>query len=319
MNTELSAIYDDPAEMFPFSPGGKLEHLFNRVRENSLGGFVDFLSIEDQLDVLEARTLSLLKTSLTESRDALLALVKRDFNSQTTPMRWCNGIQLKKFGSVTSDLQDAMREAAERGVADVTGEFAVRGYRSSISVTPRAAVSAMKDKAFWVSGVLKQRLIDSAQTILMAAIKGGEPLGETMIKLSDIWLPYLGDPTVIVDEKQLTAPRLETIVRTNTTEAYNMGRLAKLRDPELAPFIKGVRYSAILDSRTTELCQSLHGMIFKLDNPDLDRLVPPNHFNCRSMIIGVPAFEQTQEKEFATQQDIGRALDMIDAGFGGVK
>jgi len=310
--------YDDDAILLPFSPGGKLAHLLKEddTRNNS---FVDFLSIEDQLDVLEARTLSLLKTSLTESRDALLSLVKRDFNSQTTPMRWCNGIQLKKFGSVTSDLQDAMREAAERGVADVTGEFAVRGYRSSISVTPRAAVSAMKDKAFWVSGVLKQRLIDSAQTILMAAIKGGEPLGETMIKLSDIWLPYLGDPTVIVDEKQLTAPRLETIVRTNTTEAYNMGRLAKLRDPELAPFIKGVRYSAILDSRTTELCQSLHGMIFKLDNPDLDRLVPPNHFNCRSMIIGVPAFEQTQEKEFATQQDIGRALDMIDAGFGGVK
>jgi hypothetical protein len=27
----------------------------------------------------------------------------------------------------------------------VTGEFAVRGYKSSISVTPKAAVAAMKD------------------------------------------------------------------------------------------------------------------------------------------------------------------------------
>lgn len=287
--------------------------------DKSAGSFVDFEAIEDQLDVLEARTLSLLKTSLTESRDALLSLVKRDFNSATTPMRWCNGIQLKKFGAITSDLQDALREASERGVADVTSEFAVRGYKSSISVTPRAAVSAMKDKAFWVSGVLKQRLVDSAQVILMAAIKNGEPLGETIIKLGEIWLPYLGDPTVIVDEQQLTAPRLETIVRTNTTEAYNMGRLAKLRDPELAPFIKGVKYSAILDTRTTELCEGLHGLIFKLDDPDLDRLVPPNHFNCRSMIIGVPAFEQTRDKEFATREDIGRALDLIDAGFGGNK
>ena len=73
--------------------------------------------------------------------------------------------------------------------------------------------------------------------------------------------------------------------------------------------IQGVQYSAILDSRTTPICASLDGQVFKVGEGPR----PPQHFNCRSTTIpvfkGQEPFEETynewlkrQSKEF--QDDI---------------
>jgi SPP1 gp7 family putative phage head morphogenesis protein len=170
----------------------------------------------------------------------------------------------------------------------------------------------MDERMFWVSGVLRDDLTKRAQTILMQAIKNGEPLDETIEKLGDVFEPFVGRGV----EPEVERPaRLETIVRTNLTEAYNTARLAELHDSDLAPFVEGVRYSAILDSRTTEICEFLHDKVFRVDDPDLDRLSPPNHFNCRSVLVPVIVGEKVDA--YATQDEIDRGLEMISEGFGG--
>ncbi len=94
-------------------------------------------------------------------------------------------------------------------------------------------------------------------------------------------------------EEQATA-YLNTLVRTNTFEALNEARFAEFTDPALGGFIQALQYAAVLDSSVTEICDSLgttgpngDGAIYSVDNPVWDKYRPPNHFNCRSVLVPI--------------------------------
>lgn len=275
--------------------------------EDDVDAVMDLGTISAQLDAMEDETVRALETALAASRETLLRLLTRDFDPLTTTIKWVTTLQLNKFGTFSSELADAMRRAAEIGAATAGREVeSVTRHASSVTATPKAAIRAMAEKAFWVTGVLKQRLLDSIQAVLISSIKNGEPLAETVRKVAEIWDAH--------------PDRLRTIVRTNIIDAYNTGRLAKFRDPDLRGLLDAVRYSAVLDDRTTEICDELHGSLFHPDDPLLDRVVPPNHFNCRSLLVPVMAGTRKITKaDFATKESVGRALDLMDKGFGGDK
>jgi len=141
-------------------------------------------------------------------------------------------------------------------------------------------------------------------------------------QLADLFEPYVGNADVLEDGLPLPAWRLENIIRTSTTEAYNQGRLTEFMDPDLLPFLQGVRYSATLDERTTEVCIFLgrggasgQGFIFKPTSPDLAALVPPNHFQCRSLIVPVTVGMQVDAGDFITPAEVGKARELADARF----
>lgn len=89
-----------------------------------------------------------------------------------------------------------------------------------------------------------------------------------------------------VSEKQ-TAAYLDTLSRTNLFEAMNEARYAEFTDPELGGFVVALQYSAILDDRTTDICEALNGKTYAEDSDVWDQYRPPNHFNCRSVLIPV--------------------------------
>lgn len=275
-----------------------------------------YAQIEDALDEVEGRYSVSLRDTLEQTRDALLSLVRRDFVPKQTGIAWVNNLTLKKFGAFQSDLIELLSEACELGSTMVEGEINVRANESAITVTPRAAVRAMTEKAIWIAGVVKGKLTSEVQAVLIAAVQNGEPLAETVQKLAEIFVPYIGTSELTKPE-QTSPHRLETIVRTNTTDAYNTGRLAKMREPKMKPWLKAVRYSAVLDERTTDICMELHGSYFKPDDPMLDRLTPPNHFNCRSLLVPVMIDQKVDDSQWATREQVGRALDLMQPGFGG--
>lgn len=67
--------------------------------------------------------------------------------------------------------------------------------------------------------------------------------------------------------------------RTATNDIYNRAHLDRYADSGV---VDGVQYSAHLDTRTSEICRTLHRTIWALDDPDIQ--TPPNHFNCRSRL-----------------------------------
>jgi len=84
-----------------------------------------------------------------------------------------------------------------------------------------------------------------------------------------------------------TASYLDTLARTNLFEAMNEARYAEFTDPSLNGFVQALEYSAVMDDRTTEICTALNGSIYAEDSPEWDNYRPPNHFNCRSILIPI--------------------------------
>jgi SPP1 gp7 family putative phage head morphogenesis protein len=287
------------------NPGkGKVKRLAAPTRS------AHFEQVARRLDALEAQSKDKLKGVLAALRDVFIA----DLPKKPTAAKIND---LKMPGSPLEDSIASMLLAAfGQGRKDVRTEVNPKP-NAKPAMTPKAAIRYLREKALWVKGITEEQLLKDAKAVLLQSLHNGEGTAETVHKLQDVWLPYLGDESIIEDELQLTAPRLETIVRTNTTDAYNNGRLVEMRDPDLEGFIHGVEYSAIIDERTTELCQHLDRKIFRIDDVDIDRFTPPNHYNCRSILVPIMVDEPIDVADLITATDKGIALDLMDKGFGG--
>ena len=103
------------------------------------------------------------------------------------------------------------------------------------------------------------------------------------------------------DVGRVTAARAEAVARTESMRAYNMGALVGMRETE--GFVQGVRFSAILDERTSRMCRMRDGMTFRLDDPRLAGNSPPLHPNCRSVLVPVTEFDRA---EWSTSREVAR-------------
>jgi SPP1 gp7 family putative phage head morphogenesis protein len=181
--------------------------------------------------------------------------------------------------------------------------------------TPKAAISWLKSQAITISGILGDKLLGDAKLELLRGLRTGMATELIISGLLAVFIPYLGDVDLIEDDEPLQPHRLETIVRTNLTTAYNHGRLTQYVSKEMIPFLNGVRYSAVMDLRTTPICRFLDGKVFLPTDPDLEAMIPPNHFNCRSIIVPIVAGSPVNKDDFITPAEIGRAKEMIGTRF----
>lgn len=170
----------------------------------------------------------------------------------------------------------------------------------------------LREKALWVTGITSDRLLSEAKLLLVNALKTGDPIGVVIDRLFELFDPYIGSE---VEPETVSIHRLENIVRTNSTEAYNQGRLSEFLDPKVVPFLKGVRYVAVLDTRTTEVCRYLDGRVFKPDSFYLQALVAPNHFNCRSIVSPVTASMTVVDSDWITDAQAEHAMTLADPKF----
>ena len=109
----------------------------------------------------------------------------------------------------------------------------------------------------------------------------------------------LGDAFDLPTDAQ-TDHRVKTIVRTNTFEAINEARYNYFNDPALTGFVQAMEYSAIMDARTTAICDHLDGQIHHKDSAFYNEFKPPNHYNCRSLLIVVTANDSWKESPLPT-------------------
>jgi SPP1 gp7 family putative phage head morphogenesis protein len=170
----------------------------------------------------------------------------------------------------------------------------------------------LNQRAFTISGDLKAGVEKAIQGVLMNAIKftwtdreikraiyktlvqQGILSGQTAMEA--LGLDDLASLSTELDLQGGLAPyRLDTVIRTNMFEAVNEARFNVFTDPELDGFVRALEYSAILDSRTTEICRHMDGRVYASNDPVWNRLRPPNHMNCRSLLIPVTEVDEDVE------------------------
>jgi SPP1 gp7 family putative phage head morphogenesis protein len=163
-------------------------------------------------------------------------------------------------------------------------------------VVPEDALNWYLTYSIYLAGILDEAILKKAEGIIAQSIQEG-------LHWKDIVKALQASP----EFKGFAETRLATIAKTEGTKAYNKGRLEQFRSTD--GYVEAVQYSAILDKRTTPLCRSLHGKIMDINNKLVDVYLPPNHFNCRSIIVPVTRYDNWKESDFS---NVERPKDGFD-------
>lgn len=145
-------------------------------------------------------------------------------------------------------------------------------------------LTALEEEDYNFIGDWSYQITKRARTEIIAAVKDGKPISSV--------IDFLADDGI--DAANVT---LERYARTKFTEVMNKGRMAFF---DSTGVVAAYQYSAVLDDRTTPICEQLHGKIFRAGSEP----VPPLHFNCRSTLVPITKYEDFEIDDKVGKQNI---------------
>ena len=179
----------------------------------------------------------------------------------------------------------------ERQVEELRGAR-VKRFADWTDVLPEEALSWIDTYTPQLVGVLEDILLEKCRSLIADGMRRGltnreavKELGKTFDRFSQF--------------------RLETIVRTESMRAYNLGSLIGLKRARGAA---GVEFLAIMDERVTPQCEARNGMRLRLDDPHIVNNTPPLHPRCRSMLI--PILEDEVEEGWKGDSELAARLEI---------
>lgn len=100
---------------------------------------------------------------------------------------------------------------------------------------------------------------------------------------------------------------LQAEYNTSVGQAMQAAQWADIeQDKELFPFL---RYRAVMDANTSEICRPLDGITLPVDSPLWSKYSPLNHFNCRCVLEKIDKYESVRTTHPATVRKITKTLD----------
>ena len=247
-----------------------------------------------------------------------------------------------EVGKLKSIFKRAIGQSYLDGVSTGRNEVDRAGYTPADAAPQRQTFASVRDIAaeyldangFRLAGNVSDATRSVIQQELLNSVKGGKGVAETR---TAIWNRLVAKgmtseeqvrgvetdegvnaalDALWVDTEAEAAAYLSTLARTNLFDAFNEGRFAEFTDPALGGFVEALEYSAVLDERTTDLCQQLDGAVWDADSPNWDTFRPPNHFNCRSILVAVTQVD-VQRGEWDGNESPDPPADLQPAdGFG---
>jgi SPP1 gp7 family putative phage head morphogenesis protein len=141
----------------------------------------------------------------------------------------------------------------------------------------------------WASSLEADRLQRIKDAIAIGYVEN-ETIAQTVKRIKGTKALNYKDGLLEVDRRHL-----EAVVRTAVNHIANFSRNAFMN--ENADLLRGYRYTAVIDGRTSLICSSRDGNVYGIDKtkPSL-----PAHFNCRS--VYVPVVKSFKELGFDTEE-----------------
>jgi len=213
-----------------------------------------------------------------------------------------NASQKNRVKTVTFKSLEKGWQTGQRHAQDEISAAQKKPFSANMDRLGDIASDYFDNKSFQIAGNLTAEIEALIRNILSNGLKYSRTTQEIVdsiylmlttkgvVKWEDAWAA-----TSMTEEEfqeallgaGLTPHRLETVVRTNYFEAVNEARFSYFTDPLLGGFVEALEYSAILDARTTAICSHLDGRIFDTASSNWESYRPPNHYNCRSLLIAV--------------------------------
>jgi len=281
--------------------GGKIKKMAARRQKTEYEKKIDFEAIEKNLDGLEYKSALKIGSTLDKAVEELISKIIRDKIIEEKNFRAIEGLSLKYVNELTDNFGQFLTAAFEMGERDVIREVTdKKNFATAVAgLQPKEAMDYFRMKKFWLSGTEKEAVLRKTKAILYEGLKSGASLAHIKFKLEEAFKTYkvyqkvavAGGTVKMMPIKKIEG-RLATVIRTNTTDAYNQGRKIALQSPVVKPLVPAYQFSAILDDRTTDICLQNDGMIRLADDPIWGARTPPLHYNCRSMLIPILSHEK---------------------------
>jgi len=264
---------------------------------------VDFTAIKGTLDDQDGKFVDDLKQSMAEVR---ISIEKQIIN--IVGQRSLGNVKLKELlgigiskaimGNLRRNIRKNLTTVLENGYEFARRELPKKVQAKTIrpGMDKTQVEKFLASKAFTIAGVMEQDTLKGVQNVLENAVKYDKTLPQTIKAIGEETTLLQMLPEVDAGGKAINVPaRLENIARTNTSDALNQARQALFGQPEFRGFVLAYEYSAVLDERTSDICEHLNGRILK----DWGSYTPPNHFQCRALLIPVTIVDEWNGKESA--------------------
>nr|WP_236588124.1 minor capsid protein [Tumebacillus amylolyticus] len=147
--------------------------------------------------------------------------------------------------------------------------------------TPQQAIAILKDRALTLAGVVEADIVAAVKKLCISYL-AGTPRPKVEEEIAKI--------------RKFNESRASLITTTETTYAYNRARLVSYKENS----VDYVQFSAIMDSRTSQVCSSRHGLVMAMDDPRLGQNTPPLHGRCRSVLM--PLYSRYEPKEVTPER-----------------
>jgi SPP1 gp7 family putative phage head morphogenesis protein len=167
----------------------------------------------------------------------------------------------------------------------INGLLADLGPLGVLTADDKTFLKSIRDRGFTDVKELEEKMTKITTQTVTSGIRNGLTGGAINAQIEQ----FLRD-----DKKRFAG----VIARTNASTDYNNGRNNFFKSPSVDPFIEAFQYSSIIDNATTQFCAQHDGQIIKKGDPEVSVINPPNHFQCRSLLIAIMLNENELEGSF---------------------
>lgn len=258
---------------------------------------VDFSAVDKSLEELNAKHAEALgqtiKGMLIDLKDAITRrkiIERKNYDA-------VNQLTLKGMPTLRAAFTAMLKDAYATGADSAKPEaqnFAM--FPTEVQKIEEVA-QWLKNRVVYLADEEAEALLKIAKGVLMDGIRSGASLKDVVAMLEDEYTAW-----DMADD--IGGGRIETIVRTNTHAAFNEARgqqFAKLGDA-----IIGYQYSAIMDSRVSDICAALDEKF--ITPAEYSQFAPPNHYNCRSILVPIFHDEVEETKNLSEPPAVKREM-----------
>lgn len=192
--------------------------------------------------------------------------------------RWEN-IKKEGFKAVEMQVEETLDNQWVRSQLEKYGEL------GKTTEFDGDTLKATSDKAYLNAGLTEEEMTKTVSGTVYEGIRSGKSTRD----ISQNITKFLSDQ----NKKYAT-----TIARTSASDFYNQGRMNLMASKGVDPYIEAFQYTAVIDQSTTEFCASHDGQIMQKNDPALQTVNPPNHYNCRSLLVPVFLGESSDPDSF---------------------
>ena len=277
----------------PSRKPSKYEARVNFVQEDEVRSIKED-QIIDRMAALMGSMKTVFKQTITKKE-----IIKNGDVSEVAKLQFKNKGDLRRiFRDGLDELYNMGRAGAKREIKDLqkVQSFASKKI-NDLHVKPKEALKIAEAQldavSFQAIGQLTDDLLNKSKQSIITGMSLGHNEREIIGNIDAIFNGVtVGSAGATLEASPAL---LQTIVRTNSTSFFNLGRKQTATDPGLDGFIYAYEFSAIMDDRTTDICAALDGSIIPIDSPEAEYATPPMHFNCRSILRYVTEVDRQED------------------------